>query len=185
MTRAVFLGSALLAATAALGGCTDLSRALGLVKTPPDEFTVVAATPLTLPPDYGLRPPRSSSDKPLGATPTDKARQTVFGVPGAKTEGPGAIDPNSPLSPGEQALLAQAKAGEVDPAVRARVDQESKQALDQDKGFIDSLMFWKSPPVPGEALDATKEAARLQENVPASNAVQIDRTQHSALEDKP
>lgn len=184
MTRAVLVGSAFLAATM-LGGCTDMSRALGLVKSPPDEFTVVSSTPLTLPPDYGLRPPRSSSDKPLGATPTDKARQTVFGVPNANAAGPGAIDPNSPVSPGEQALLVKAKAGEVDPSVRARVDQESKQALDQNKGFIDGLMFWKSAPIPGEALDASKESERLQENVPASNAVEIDRTQHSDIEDKP
>ena len=46
-------------------------------------------------------------------------------------------------------------------------------------------MFWKSAPIPGEALDASKESERLQENVPASNAVEIDRTQHSDIEDKP
>jgi hypothetical protein len=181
MTRTVIFGSALLVAMAALGGCSDLSKALGLVKAPPDEFAVVASAPLALPPDYGLRPPRSTSDKPLGETQTDKARKAVFRIPDGKaTETPG-VDPTSSASPGEQALLGKAGAVEVDPSVRARVDQESKQALDQDKGFIDSLMFWKAKPIPGAAIDASKESERLSEG---SNAVQIDRTTHTELEDK-
>jgi hypothetical protein len=183
MTRTVILGSALLVATMALGGCSDLSKALGLVKSPPDEFTVVAATPLTLPPDYGLRPPRSASDKPLGATQTDKARVAVFGIQGKQTT-PGTTDPASPESPGEQALLVKAGAADIDPGVRARVDQETKQALEQHKGFIDSLMFWKADPIPGAALDATKESERLNDTAPAGNAVVIDRTQHTDLEGK-
>ncbi|MGB8843116.1 MAG: DUF3035 domain-containing protein [Aliidongia sp.] len=184
MTRTVILGSALLVAMSALGGCSDLSKALGLVKAPPDEFAVVAGAPLSLPPDYGLRPPRSTSDKPLGESQTDKARKAVFRVPDAASGSTAAVDPASPLSPGEQSLLGKVGALDVDPGVRARVDKESKQALDQDKGFVDSLMFWKSNPIPGAALDASKEAERLNQAGGAGNAVQIDRTQHSDLEDK-
>jgi|HubBroStandDraft_1064217.scaffolds.fasta_scaffold00252_16 hypothetical protein len=183
MTRTVILASALVVATAALGGCSDLSKALGLVKSPPDEFAVVAGAPLALPPDYGLRPPRSASDKPLGETQTDKARKAIFRLSDPKAA-PETVDPASPLSPGEQALLGKAGAIDVDPGVRARVDQESKQALDQDKGFVDSLMFWKGKPVPGEALDASKESERINQDGASGNAVEIDRTQHSDLEDK-
>jgi hypothetical protein len=185
MTRTVILGSALLVAMGALSGCSDLSKALGLVKSPPDEFTVVAGAPLTLPPDYGLRPPRNASDRPLGQTPTDKARDAVFRLQDGKTtQVPQAGDPANPLSPGEQALLGKAGAADVDPGVRARVDQESRQSLDQNKGFIDGLMFWKSAPIPGAALDASKESERLNQGASAGDAVQIDRTQHSDLEDK-
>jgi hypothetical protein len=183
MTRSVIFGSALLVATLALGGCSDLSKALGLVKSPPDEFTVVAGTPLTMPPDYGLRPPRSASDKPSGETQTDRARVAVFGIQG-KQATPGAADPNNPQSAGEQALLQKAGAGDVDPGVRARVDQEQKLALDQHKGFIDGLMFWQADPIPGAALDATKEADRLKEGQAPGNAVDIQQTQHSDFEDK-
>jgi hypothetical protein len=183
MKRTVILGSALLVAMSALGGCSDLSKALGLVKTPPDEFAVVAGAPLSLPPDYGLRPPRNASDKPLGESQTDKARKAVFRVPDG-TASTVAADPASPLSPGEQALLGKAGALDADPGVRARVDKESKQVLDQDKGFVDTLMFWKSAPIPGTALDASKETQRLNQGGAAGNAVQIDRTQHSDLEGK-
>jgi hypothetical protein len=183
--RRVILGSSLLIALAALGGCGDLSKALGLVKAPPDEFAVVAGTPLVLPPDYGLRPPRSASDKPLGETQTDKARQAVFRVQdGGKTvQVPAAGDPASPLSPGEQFLLGKAGASDVDPGVRARVDQETRQAQTRDTGFIDSLMFWKDNAPPSETLDSAKEAGRLDPNA-AGNAVRIDRTEHSDLDSK-
>jgi len=183
MTRSLILGSALLVAASALGGCSDLSKALGLVKSPPDEFTVVAGTPLTMPPDYGLRPPRSASDKPLGATQTDRARVAVFGIQG-KQATPGATDPSSPQSPGEQTLLQKAGGADIDPGVRARVDQEQKQALDQHKGFIDGLMFWQTDPIPGAALDATKEETRLNQGTTPGNAVEIQQTQHADLEDK-
>ena len=186
MTRTVLLGSALLVAMGALSGCSDLSKALGLVKSPPDEFTVVAGVPLALPPDYGLRPPHTSGKPDSGETVTDKARQAVFRMQdsGRVAQVPAPGSAGSTQSAGEHALLAKAGAAEVDPAVRARIDQESRQALDADKGFINDLMFWKGTPVPGEALDAQKEAQRLSQSNAAGNAVQIDRTQHSDLEGK-
>ena len=51
------LGALALAATlsACEGGIGD---ALGLGKKAPDEFAVVRSAPLTLPPDFTLRPPR-------------------------------------------------------------------------------------------------------------------------------
>src|ERR1700735_4177845 len=101
MIKRVIFGAA---AMLALTGCSDLSKALGLVKTPPDEFTVVQGASLTLPPDFELRPPRSPSDKPTTPTTTDKARQIVFrqtdnGKTRAELEAAGT------MSPGEQALL--------------------------------------------------------------------------------
>ena len=117
---------------------------------------------------------------------TDKARQAVFRMQdsGRITQVPAPGSTAGTQSAGERALLGKAGAAEVDPAVRARVDQESKQAIDANKGFINDLMFWKDTPVPGEALDAQKEAQRLSQSNAAGNAVQIDRTQHSDLEGK-
>jgi Protein of unknown function (DUF3035) len=180
-------GSVLLLAAVALGGCSDLSKALGLVKTPPDEFTVVANAPLTVPPDFGLRPPRSPSEKPAEGTPTDRARQTVFKLQDANKAGDVQIDPASPLSPGEQALLGKAGAGDADPTVRSKVDQDAKLSAAPQKGFVDSVLsFSEEPqrPPPDQVLDASKEAERLSKNNAANDAVQIDRTAHSDLEDK-
>ena len=40
-----------------LSGCTDVKEVLGYTKQSPDEFQVYARAPLSLPPDYNLRPP--------------------------------------------------------------------------------------------------------------------------------
>src|SRR3546814_3757336 len=51
--------AALLASALALSACGDSTkRALGLSRTPPDEFQVVTRAPPTQPPDYKLRTPR-------------------------------------------------------------------------------------------------------------------------------
>ena len=72
----------------------------------------------------------------------------------------------------------------VEEAVERLVDHEEWFLQEVDKGFIDGLMFWKSSAPPSEALDASKESARLTQGSSAGNAVQIDRTQHTDLEDK-
>lgn len=71
----------LLGSTVALSACGgDTRRALGLGKTPPDEFTVVKRAPLSLPPNYTLRPPEPGAPRPQEPSPTEQARQQVFGL---------------------------------------------------------------------------------------------------------
>src|SRR3546814_10759236 len=41
----------------AVSACGGFRENLGLTKQSPDEFRVVSRAPLTLPPDYNLRPP--------------------------------------------------------------------------------------------------------------------------------
>ena len=45
------------ALTLAVSACGGFREQLGLEKQSPDEFRVVSRAPLTLPPDYSLRPP--------------------------------------------------------------------------------------------------------------------------------
>jgi len=176
-----------------LSGCSDTRKALGIDKAPPDEFAVVSGAPLTMPPDFNLRPPRSPSDKPPSETAAQAGRQTVFRVSDAKT--PAVIASTQvgtngvALSPGEQALIAKAGAAGADPSIRQQVDKDTAQ-LNEDNsgGFVDSLLFWREPPPPGEAVDASREAQRLRENAalgkPASvgDTPQIQRTQRAWLE---
>jgi hypothetical protein len=187
MIRKVIFGAAMLLA---LSGCSDLSKALGLVKTPPDEFTVVQGTSLTIPPDFELRPPRSPSDKPTTPTPTDKARQIVYRqTDKGKTNAAQTATPASTLSAGEQALLAKAGAIDADPTIRQTVDRETKQELARTTGFVDDLMFWKSTAPPDESLNSSAEEKRLNENAALNKSVteggspQIERTHRSVLED--
>ncbi|HYN39224.1 MAG TPA: DUF3035 domain-containing protein, partial [Rhodospirillales bacterium] len=53
---------ALLAAVVLTGGCEGIKQELGIgVKRPPDEFTVYSRAPLSMPPDFALRPPATAT----------------------------------------------------------------------------------------------------------------------------
>ena len=193
MKRTAYLGTTLALLVMGLSGCSDTRKALGIDKAPPDEFSVVSGAPLTMPPDFNLRPPRSPSDKPPSETAAQAGRQTVFRATDAKTPAAVAsakVGTNGvPLSAGEQALIAKAGAGGADPSIRQQVDKDTAQLnADNTGGFVDSLLFWREPPPPGEAVDASREAQRLRENAalgkPASvgDTPQIQRTQRAWLE---
>ena len=193
MKRTAYIGTTLALLVMGLSGFSDTRKALGIDKAPPDEFSVVSGAPLTMPPDFNLRPPRSPSDKPPSETAAQAGRQTVFRVSDAKTPAVVAstqVGTNgAALSPGEQALIAKAGAAGADPSIRQQVDKDTAQ-LNEDNsgGFVDSLLFWREPPPPGEAVDASREAQRLRENAalgkPASvgDTPQIQRTQRAWLE---
>jgi len=73
-----------------LNGCTDFRRAIGLDRAGPDEFAVESRAPLTIPPDFDLRPPQPGAARPQDVTAADKARKAI------ENAGPG--------EPGKQAV---------------------------------------------------------------------------------
>ncbi len=190
MNRSVTLSIALLFAVSALGGCTDLRRALGLEKAPPDEFAVMPGAPLTLPPDYGLRPPHSITGAPLTPTPNQQARVAVFRLGDAQKPAGGSAGTDStaePLTAGEQAIMTKAGAVGVDPRIRKEVDAETRQYADATEGFVDSLLFWKAPPDPtaGNPVDAGAEANRIRKDQAEGKSVApptIDLTNHAVYQ---
>ncbi|HLY56978.1 MAG TPA: DUF3035 domain-containing protein [Stellaceae bacterium] len=183
MNRSLIIGMALIVAAGSLGGCTDFRRALGIEKAPPDEFTVVQNAPLTLPPDYGLRPPHSATGKPATPAPMEQAREAVFKV----GQHPANTSDSSSLTSGEQALLVKAGALNADSSIRATVDAETQQVATASDSFVDSLLFWRSPPTPaaGTPVDAAGEAKRVEvDQAEGKSAVQpsIERTQRTNME---
>jgi hypothetical protein len=141
LTRVVT--AALLVGAAGLAGCSDASKAFGLAKVTPDEFRVVTKAPLTLPPDYSLRPPQPGEPRPQELQPESAARQAIEG----QREG-------DVRSDGEKLFVAKAGADRADPLVRYVVDDEFGNLAHKDKGFADYVMFWKSgdPPAPKPEL---------------------------------
>jgi hypothetical protein len=166
----IVIVAAAVALIAPLGACSDgmsgVKSSLGLTKEAPDEFGVVSRAPLSLPPDYTLRPPQAGSLRPQDSTPTEVARQTVFRVATDKPD-PKAAPANvsTTASAGELALLKQVGAGAADPNIRRIVDQENTRLLEADRSFTDRLIFWQKPEAPGVVVDPQKEAQRLRENV--------------------
>ena len=58
----------------ALGGCGALENLGGGKKVSPDEFKIVSHSPLTMPPNAELRPPRPGEPRPQEVTPADQAK---------------------------------------------------------------------------------------------------------------
>ena len=155
---AACLGMLALAAT--LPACERVSDSLGLGKKAPDEFAVMRSAPLTLPPDFSLRPPRPGAPRPNQGTPREEAESALLNEVGASPAGDGAV----PASAGETALIGRAGAADVDPTIRQVVDREFSDYASENQNFVDELLFWRPDRPPGEVIDAEAEARRLREN---------------------
>src|SRR3954471_7895280 len=79
LSRATVTGVVLMAAMVALSGCQTARRTLGLQRTVPDEFAVAAPAPLSVPPDYNLRPRPPGEERPQQLPPTEQARAALVG----------------------------------------------------------------------------------------------------------
>jgi hypothetical protein len=150
------------AAVLFLAGCSETRRAIGLEKTPPDEFTIVSRAPLAMPPDYALRPPQPGAPRPQDLTPRQQARQTVFR---AGEQQASLAMPRGGRSEAEMAFLGHANAGQADPNIRALVNEENSRLVEAERSFVDRLVFWRRPEPPGTVVDPQKEQQRLRENV--------------------
>lgn len=142
----------------ALAACSrdEMQRSFGLTREFPDEFVVTTRAPLSVPPDFTLRPPVPGAPRPQEQAVAAGAEAAL--VPqAALTSVPVAAD-----SPGQEALLAAA--GPPAPGdIRREVDAEAaKEAADV--SLTDRLMFWQSKPPPGVVVDPAKEAQRLRDN---------------------
>ena len=151
------------------GGCSSVTEQLGLTKQSPDEFKVVSRAPLSMPPDYNLRPPTPGAPRPQEGTTRDQAAAAVFGYPGAGLQ-PDQIPPigegeaEAAQSSGESALLQSAGAGGVDPNIRQLVDSETAEDEADSQSLADTLVFWRDPEPYGDVVDPAAEQKRLQEN---------------------
>jgi hypothetical protein len=146
----------------ALSGCAAAGRALGVTKVVPDEFRIVTKAPLTVPPDYSLRPPAPGEPRPQELQPESAARVALLGSRQgeARTEG-------------EKLLVAKAGADKADPLVRYVVDDEFGDIAHKEPSFADRVMFWKKDktaavsPAQAAATTAANTSAPIDPKVEA------------------
>ena len=162
VTRAQALGWAC-ALVLLLGGCEGVKEQLGLTKSAPDEFRVQARAPLSLPPEYTLRPPAPGTARPQEGSVQDQARQAVFRRD-QQTKPLNGFPPGDRRTPGERALLAAAGVDRADPDIRRVVDLETGRLNEEEQTFLDYLIFWQDTPPPGVVVNPEAEAKRLNEN---------------------
>lgn len=181
MRRWLELGT-LVAGLAVLGACTSgsVSEAVGLGKNVPDEFAVTKRAPLTLPPDYDLRPPRADAGAPDADNTTEQARQILtgggadgggsWGEPGAGA-GAGA-EPGAGTGTGAETAAGAGTGPVIGATAGGSASSEGQQALLQEaEGEPGEGDLVQSAGAPRQAGDDA-EGALLQKLVaaPASDA---------------
>ncbi len=107
-------------AFAVMGGCSSFKDALGISKHPPDEFAVVTKSPLIVPPDYNLLPPRPTVEQPRDADPEAAAIQALF--PDHKV---------TPPSQSEAMLLKRTGATDTSSDIRTKIGDEATEISDR------------------------------------------------------
>lgn len=156
-----------LAAALLLGACSNAKETLGLTKQAPDEFAVVKRAPLSMPPEYTLRPPRPGAPRPQELEPSMEARQAIFGTQPAQEAGY--------YSEGESILLRDAGAEEqqIDPAIRQRVDNETEQAADSNQPVVDKLLghVGMGGGENASVINPVEEAERIKKEKEANKAL--------------
>ncbi|MEE2525368.1 DUF3035 domain-containing protein [Hyphobacterium sp. HN65] len=162
--RQRLLTLAVLTVAVAVAGCANRRSA------EPDEFRVVTIAPLTVPPEYNLRPPRPGEPRPEEIFPDQAARAALIG---ARTEFEG--------TDGEALLVARAGGGEADPFIRAIIDGESAAIVRKSTSFSNQILFWgRDSEGLGEdavTIDAETEAERLRlsDQVTGGSDVEIEQ----------
>ncbi len=115
LPRVPLLAVACLSASLLLPGCSAIRQTIGLDRVGPDEFAVESRAPLTIPPEFDLRPPQPGAPRPQEASSADKARKVI------DTAGPGA--------PGQQAPAFQFPEGAIGGAAPDASQQVGDQSL--------------------------------------------------------
>lgn len=146
-------------AAALLSGCESARKAFSADKTAPDEFAVFSRPPLSLPPQYKLRPPKPGRTIQRGDAASTIAKRAVLGQ-AVKTQTT-QLPPKG--SPGVIALLRNTGGLNATSDIRATINEESSILSNQDQRFVDKLIFWVDEKEEGgTVVDAKKEQKRIQ-----------------------
>lgn len=175
MKHLILIGT-LFALTACASG--EVRETLGLNRAAPDEFKVVSRPPLSVPPDFSLRPPEPGAAPREAVDPEQDAKrlflresQSEDGVielieSDVDTAITPVISTSAPTS-GESVLLGKLGADNADPEIRDKLYSEEKDldreiVKDKDATVIDKLLGYDAvEPV----VDPFAEAERIRENV--------------------
>ena len=146
-----------------LPGCesSKLARTFGFSRDAPDEFTVTTRAPLSMPPEFALRPPRPGAPRPQEAAERNQAEEIL--APQLALGQSQGVD-----SAGQAALLQQAgPAAAAD--IRRQVDRDA-QLASTNMGFVDKLLNSSGSNGSTTAVDAAAEANRLRQNAALGQA---------------
>jgi hypothetical protein len=151
-----------------LNGCSNVREVLGKNKKSPDEFSVLARAPLSVPPNFTLRVPKPGAERPQEPSSRSGGRELIFktsdGVENAKN-GSNATNMRSLL--GIDSSI---------PNIREVLNKETRNIIFKDRQFLDKLLSWKNPSNSDVLVDAAAEAKRIKDNASQGKPVTEGKT---------
>lgn len=136
-----------------LAACTSIAKQFGVTREAPNEFNILTKAPLSLPPEYNLRPPQIGVSNAESNYSETVARQALLGD----------IDYTEPTD-GEIMLMNKAGVGRTDPEIRLIIDGTNSVER-KSAEFTNQILYWDKGKVvdpQGTSLDPDIEAARLK-----------------------
>lgn len=172
-----------------LGACEggDVRDTLGLDKEAPDEFKVVSRPPLSVPPEFDLRPPEPGAPPRASATSATQARKLILqdeddgnyhstlDLDGYEPASETAVDPviaEEAPSPAQSSFLTHLGVDHADPEIRSKLVHDSKKAppVSQEEALTPlEKLLGATPSDP--VVDAKAEAKRIRKNKDAGKPV--------------
>ncbi len=171
MKKNIIIMASLAALALPLGGCSGNQEFLGRSRQAPDEFAVYSRAPLSIPPDFSLRPPSPGGTRPQAVAPRKEAIKAVLGPRVAATPPEGLAG----ASPGTISLIRQTGGLKADPTIRETVNSETTILAKEDKKFSDKIIFWRDKQVPGKTIDPAREERRIRAGESKSDTVKAKK----------
>lgn len=160
----IALASMGLVLSACEGG--EVRETLGITRDAPDEFVVVSRPPLSVPPEFDLKPPQPGAISPQESTRT-RARSAMLGSAAASgTKADTAVEGVSvsdAATSSDAVFFKKLKIDDADPEIRQvlGVDSTKKPDTSKAKSLLEKLTT-KQGEQP--TVDAKKEAQRIRVN---------------------
>ena len=129
----------------------NVAKIIGLEQSKPDEFSISKNVPLTMPPNFSLRPVGEGQIEQRDSRAIRNAKQLFIKE----------LQQDSQLSSSDIAILSLSNAEKTIPNIRAIVDEESTALAKLDAKLIDKILFWKTPTPPGTVISASQEQKRI------------------------
>lgn len=160
--------SALLVMGIALSACEggEVRETLGITRKAPDEFVVVSRPPLSVPPEFDLKPPQPGAISPHEST-RNKARSALIGgsdaTAGAGDTAVDSVSVSDAATSSDAVFFKKLKVDEADPEIRQvlGVDATKKPDTSNAKTLLDKLTTTNADQ---PTVDAKKEAERIRAN---------------------
>lgn len=167
--KLLILFSFMAASSLLMSGCaTKSSNVFGEEKDAPDEFAVYSRAPLSMPPDFGLRPPKPGATRPQTIITRNQAKEALLSGRNTSTSDKSVgnnKEPEPNQTPGIIVLLEKTGAKQANPNIRALVNSETAGlSSGEDGGLAENILFWRKNDtgLKGAVIDPATEQRRMR-----------------------